>query len=258
MGAGPAHVSVRGDDLVSSNRYILCTDGHDLPPRPGLGFMIFALAEAALYAHLTERTLVVDWRDTEYMKRKDINLFEALFVPDTSSFGLELTYQDIDVTLHGKSRFVVDSAFYGNVIAHWKRPNMEEWERLWNDLARLAGKAVARGDADESASHEYANFPLKFVREDVIATPFIGGVLAYRSGPGSIPHQFIERLSLRSPYREAAEDFRRRYFAGEQVVGILCGMETGRRGILLREIGKSRMWMVCWRGSKIKSSSVKG
>ena len=60
------------------NKAIYCTDGHYKEPRPGLGYMIFCVAECYLFAHYTNRDLIVDWRDTLYSSGS-VNLFSELF-----------------------------------------------------------------------------------------------------------------------------------------------------------------------------------
>jgi hypothetical protein len=136
----------------------------------------------------------------------------------------------IDDTIQGRSRFVVDAQFYKRFIAAWQASREEEWTSFWYDLARLHGRVphpLSDGDGDLSA---FSNFPLKLVNDDVIATPFVGAVLAYASKPNSIPHRFIRQLVLRREYRGIVQEFKRRHFGGKRVVGIHVRHGNGERG----------------------------
>jgi hypothetical protein len=91
-------------------RFIHCTDGHNLPPRPR-GYMLLALAEAFFYAPLTRRTLVVDWRDTKDLNDGRTTLFQELFECE-NVLGVSIRTEHIDELILGKSRLAVERQFY--------------------------------------------------------------------------------------------------------------------------------------------------
>src|SRR5688572_1633221 len=99
---GPCDTSGGMASPIMRERFIHCTDGHNLPPRPGLGYMLFALAEVFFFAYLTKRTLIVDWRDTEYVNDGSTNLFAELF-ESGSCLGVPIRTEHIDELIRGKS-----------------------------------------------------------------------------------------------------------------------------------------------------------
>jgi nodulation protein Z len=217
------------DRPTARERFIHCTDGHNLPPRPGLGYMLFAIAEAFLYAYLTERALIVDWRDTEYLNDGRTNLFAEIFECE-QFLGVPIQTGHIDDAILGKSRFVVDKRFYERFIASWEDRKDEEWVSFWDDIRRLRSGAAHGSSGEDRQLPGYTSFPLKFIEDEVISTPFVGAVLAYSSAPGTVPERFLRQLKLRKDYQEVVERFRRTYFQGKCVVGLHVRHGNGEKG----------------------------
>ena len=85
------------------HKYVYVTDGYNVEPRPGLGYMLVALSEAFFYAFVTNRALIVDWRDTLYLEGTASNLFTELFESPGSVFGVPVICEGIDELLKDKS-----------------------------------------------------------------------------------------------------------------------------------------------------------
>jgi hypothetical protein len=212
-------------------KVIHCTDGHNCYPRPGLGFMIAALAEAALYAVVTGRDLVVDWRDTLYQPRSQVNLFAELFEP-RSFEGVGVFAHDLERWREGRSRFVVDDHYYWKHIANWEDGDLASRYELWRKNAGFLQRARARWFSRLVCPGDdgFAHFPLIGKAADVIFAPFVGAVLFSRLSEESIPGRFVRSLRPVSAHRRAIREFKGRHFAGKHVVGLHVRHGNGEGG----------------------------
>ena len=65
--------------MAQPERCIVANECHFYPPRPGLGFLFFSAAIAWSYAKRTDRTLIIDWTETIFSEKKEINVFDIFF-----------------------------------------------------------------------------------------------------------------------------------------------------------------------------------
>ena len=101
-----------------SEKFVYVRDGHNIPPRPALGYMLMALAEAYFHAWLTNRALIIDWRDTVYTSNPDKNLFSELFEINEDEIGVPIITEEIDELMKDRSIFEMDKNYYDSFIAN--------------------------------------------------------------------------------------------------------------------------------------------
>jgi hypothetical protein len=178
---------------VTQRRYLIATDCFNYDPRPGLGWMVWANSVAWRYAKVTGRTLVVDWRDTEYLSGKDKNLFTELFEPPGDIDGVKVICEDLDrIQLPGPRLVTTDQNFtvIDKIIAHDRD--------LREPTVEIRGGMTSRN---------YERF-------------------FFEAGYDG----FIRNLRLRLPFREFVEGFLGEHFEGRKVMGVQVRHGNGEQG----------------------------
>ena len=226
-------------------KYIYVGDGHNLPPRPALGFMIAALAEAYFCAWVTGRALIVDWRDTVYSCDPRVNLFDKLFEINRDVLGIELITEDIDNIIRNKSIFMVDKKYHSKNISNHDQLDGNYWTRYWkkNELKnriRCLFNSAKDGTGlfdltnifpkKQNKAREYTNIPLLYQEEDIIWLDYIASILPFPNLYHEKFDEFISHLKLRPPFREELNGFKRDHFFGKNVLGLHIRHGNGEKG----------------------------
>ena len=226
-------------------KYVYVQDGHNIPPRPALGYMLIALAEAYFHAWLTNRALIIDWRNTVYTSNPDKNLFSELFEINEDALGVPIVTQDIDEVMKDRSVFEMDKSYYDTFIAnhdvHESKEFIGEWKKnarkknaalLWNSI--VTGECFSNQNSIfpeiQKNSGEYSLTPLLYVEEDVISAAYIGALMPFHDRYHPALDKFISCLRLKPPFRDKLYEFKGNNFFGKQVIGLHIRHGNGEQG----------------------------
>ncbi len=90
-----------------AKKIVIVSDGHSDWPRPGIGWMLAALMGVWMFAKRTDRTMAIDWRNTDYFCLNDKNAFDTVFAIGDELAGVPVIHGDDVATFDGADQNVI-------------------------------------------------------------------------------------------------------------------------------------------------------
>jgi hypothetical protein len=210
-------------------RYVYIRDGHDIDPRPGLGFMLIALALAFFYAYTTRRALIIDWRDTVYRQRSKINLFNELFDPPGTVMGVPIIVDGIDELIERQEKFSIDISYHRGPLSEWRQKEVEPKILPWSEAFITSSFSDTSGDPRLWAQHLH-NFPLASVNEKIIDVRSVAPGAMWGADRFHFSVPFLKQLQLRDVYVSELEIFRQKHLTNVSTLGLHIRHGNGEQG----------------------------